>query len=279
MNQITIDEIRSNPDIAIDELFESGAFVIPQLIHTETASALKDRCLRVEDSYIQKGGKTDINGSVISHPFLYDSEFYKYVEIPEICDLIERCIGDSIILVNANINNRQISKGLSGNTAPGVGWHTDSRYVQKGQRRLPHGFGYILCICLDNFSEKNGATKIIKGSHLFDEKPTREIDSDKYKIETITLKQGDAFLFDCGIWHTAGTPNEETRWSIFNFYAPWYIKPYYDYPNMFTSKQKLDFSDRLMKLLHFNSQPPVLQTHRVNTVIDIDEFKRQLGKS
>ena len=133
MNQITIDEIRSNPDIAIDELFESGAFVIPQLIHTETASALKDRCLRVEDSYIQKGGKTDINGSVISHPFLYDSEFYKYVEIPEICDLIERCIGDSIILVNANINNRQISKGLSGNTAPGVGWHTDSRYVQKGK--------------------------------------------------------------------------------------------------------------------------------------------------
>ena len=48
---------------------------------------------------------------------------------------------------------------------------------------------------------------------------------------------------------------------------------------MFTSKQKLDFSGRLMKLLHFNSQPPVLQTHRVNTVIDIDEFKRQLGKS
>ena len=41
MNQITIDEIRSNPDIAIDELFESGAFVIPQLIHTETASALR----------------------------------------------------------------------------------------------------------------------------------------------------------------------------------------------------------------------------------------------
>lgn len=277
MNQISIDELKSNSNKALDELFESGAFVIPKLIQPCTAEALKRKCMKVEECFIKKGGKTDINGSVISHPFLYDSEFFKYIEIPEICNLIERCIGDSIILVNANINNRQIAKGLSGNIAPGVGWHTDSRYVQEGKRRLPHGFGYIFCICLDNFSMENGATKIIKKSHLLDEKPSRIIDETKYNIETITLQQGDAFLFDCGIWHTAGTPNENSRWSIFNFYAPWYIKPYYDYPDMFSNKQKLEFSDRLMKLLHLNSQPPSLQTHRVNTVIDISEYRHQLS--
>ena len=149
--------------------------------------------------------------------------------------------------------------------------------MQKGKKRLPHGFGYILCICLDDFSEKNGATKIVNNSHLFEEKPNRCIEESDYSIETVTLKKGDAFIFDCGIWHTAGHPNENTRWSIFNFYAPWYIKPYYDYPNMFSDKEKIELSDRLMQLLHFNSQPPKLQTNRVNTVVDISEYKHQLS--
>ena len=119
MKQITIDQLGNNIEMGVDELFESGAFVIPGLIDTNVAEELKCRCERVEEHYVRQGGKTDINGSVISHPFTYDVEFFKYIEIPEICNLVEKCIGDSIILVNANINNRQIAKGLSGNIAQG----------------------------------------------------------------------------------------------------------------------------------------------------------------
>ena len=84
-------------------------------------------------------------------------------------------------------------------------------------------------------------------------------------FKQILGEQGTVVIFDTGLWHRAGTPSRKfSRWSIFALYGPWFMKPYYDFPNMFKKNCKL--SKNLKKLLHFNSVPPKNELERTNTL-------------
>ena len=71
---------------------------------------------------------------------------------------------------------------------------------------------------------------------------------------------------DTSLWHTAGPPGKKSRWSVFNMYGPWFVKPYFRYYDMFEEKKIMKFSRLLHKLLHFGSNPPLNQNERLATL-------------
>ena len=56
------------------------------------------------------------------------------------------------------------------------------------------------------------------------------------------MSAGSIAIMDTSLWHTAGPPSKESRWSVFNMYGPWFVKPYFRYYDMFEEK-------KIMKLI------------------------------
>ena len=58
------------------------------------------------------------------------------------------------------------------------------------------------------------------------------------------------------MWHRSGKSSDNSRWSMFNLYGPWFHKPYYNYYEMLKDKANINIPKKIKKLLHFNSMPP-----------------------
>ena len=258
-----------------DFLLIDGIVAIKNFITPAECSKYLLNCLDIQSQFVKEGGQLNYNGTVISHPFMYNRKFLELSCNMYIHGIIKRSIGDSSILVNSNINNRQVNIDGIKNSAPGASWHTDSRYIQQGRVRIGHSFGYQFCVCISDFNANNGATQFIEKSHLYTTRPPRELDETLYQFKTIELKAGDAFIFDTGLWHRSGPPSNSPRWSCFNFYGPWYFKPYFNYPRMFSSKDIKHFDDTTLDLLHFTSDPPISQIHSSKTLLTPDEFRKK----
>ena len=145
----------------------------------------------------------------------------------------------------------------------GSTWHTDSRYL--GKKRISRGFSYFCIIALDPFTKQNGATKFIPKSVKFSSIPSRKItdNSKKYKVKNLIMKEGSICIMDSGIWHKAGKSSNLSRWSIFNRYTGWFVKPYFDYKKL----TKQNIKKIYKKLLHGFADPPKINGNRINTVV------------
>ena len=91
----------------------------------------------------------------------------------------------------------------------------------------------------------------------------------KYKHKLITGKRGTMYIIDTGIWHKGGTASNKSRWSLFNYYSPWFVKPYYQYEKMLGEKKSKKISKQIRKLLHYYSTPPINDETRLSTVTRI----------
>ena len=83
----------------------------------------------------------------------------------------------------------------------------------------------------NDFSKNNGGTLYVPKSHLIrNKKPKRYYN---YSYKQIIAKAGTIAITDMALWHRAGDElSKKNRWSVFSYYGPWFMKPYYSYPEM-----------------------------------------------
>ena len=78
-------------------------------------------------------------------------------------------------------------------------------------------------------------------------------------------------LFDAGMCHKAGPPGVKSRWGSVCYYGPWFMKPYYRFPDIIREQYGEDFIRTLTpvqrRLLHFNSTPPLNEVERFSTLM------------
>lgn len=126
-----------------------------------------------------------------------------------------------------------------------------------------------IAIAVDNFTKKNGSTRIWPFSHKSFYTP-KEIK--KFKIKTpepmlVELKKGDMMIFMGHLWHTIGNnQTNKDRWGIFSFFHPWWIKSTWEY----TRSDKNFFSNLNVfskKILGFNHVVPSLYSKRNYTKV------------
>ncbi|RMD95355.1 MAG: hypothetical protein D6813_00545, partial [Calditrichaeota bacterium] len=130
--------------------------------------------------------------------------------------------------------------------------HTDSKKFEY----IPgYHFGLIMNLALDDFTEENGATYYLPGSHKIKEKPNEE---EFYKNSVRAIRNaGDAIFFHPLCWHAAGKNlTKKTRYAVTVYACRSFIKQRLDFPRMVNSEILSWIGERGRQFLGFNSRVP-----------------------
>lgn len=201
---------------------------------------------------------------VINSPFQYNKIFFNYIYNKKIDYFMKKLIDEHYVLLNSNIINRQINNEIvSKRTNMGETWHTDSRII--GASTMQPKISYIIVTMLEDFTKYNASTEYVESSHLADLKSINKLLKNKNKVKQLTGKPGSVAIFDSRLLHKGGVSTNVSRWSIYSYYGPWFIKPYFDY-NKMLGKKMLKLTTQQKKILHYFSSPPKNDRFRNSTL-------------
>ena len=244
-------------------LKEDGLTYIPNAYSKAECARYVSKCNAIMEKLIaDKKATRDGDCRNIWNFFKHDPELLDLVYHPALEEILKNSIDEDFVLVAGNIINRQRFNLTSGGSNYADDWHTDSRYL--GGQRLAAGFNFGFIVMLEDFTKENGATHFIRGTQKLRERPNRMGD---YQYETLTGEAGTAVIFDSGVWHRGGTPSEKSRWGVFSMYGPWFMKPYFRFPEMLGEDFKKKLTPELKRLFHYDSIPPLDENERINTLV------------
>lgn len=124
----------------------------------------------------------------------------------------------------------------------------------------------VVIVMLDDFTEENGATRVVPGSHTIGCYADNGV---AYPEEIlITGSKGDVIIFDGALWH-GSSPNLSSmeRWSVNIGYGRWFLKPSFDIARSLVPSIYQQMSEFEKDLLGLKTVPP------------LDEFQRITRKS
>ncbi len=252
----------------IKELKNNGITYLKNVLSKKECNSFIKEFEKTFKAFESKYKKLGNRGQVIQNYFLYNKNYLKLLELKKVDKILKEVIDNNYVLINSSLTNRfkrnnKFNKKSLHLEDLGGDWHHDSRLI--GNRRLDRGFSFIVMIMLDKFEKDNGCTQYVEKSHLIRDKfPERK---KNYKHKKILGDQGTVAIIDTGLWHKAGEPSDKkTRWSIFSYYGPWFMKPYYNYPAMIQKRYKNSISKNLKKILHCNSIPPDSELESIYTL-------------
>lgn len=194
----------------------------------------------------------DARTEVIFNYFYEDPSLLKLISNKTIDNFMKKALDKYYVLQVSSARNTIFSKNTE-KIAAGYRWHKDNRFINK--KNIKPTLLYSIIICLDEFNQYNGATEYIPGSNKTYSFFSRH--QNKKKSKKILAKKGDLVFIDGNLLHRVGKnikPNT-TRWSIFAFYTPWWIKPSSNFKKLM-SKHTKKLSELDKKILHFDSTPP-----------------------
>jgi hypothetical protein len=112
-----------------------------------------------------------------------------------------------------------------------------------------------LLVMLDDFTEQNGATYLLSGSHRSWEQPPDEV---FYRDAVRAVgPSGSIVMFNSNLWHAAGVnrSNEPRRALTLAFTRP-FVKQQLDYPRALGYDRCDSFSPALRQILGYNARVP-----------------------
>ena len=80
---------------------------------------------------------------------------------------------------------------------------------------------------LTDFTEENGATRVVPGSHRSADVPDYSKHQSEYQTEPVEMPAGSVLVFDGGLWHTSGENTTADTWrlGLQVSYCAGYIRP------------------------------------------------------
>lgn len=137
-----------------------------------------------------------------------DPVFRQMVQLPAVLALLEDGIRWPALLGN-------ISANIAEPGSDGGAWHRDQMYIPRPWPKKPLGMnlGWVL----DDFTEENGATEVIPGSHLMDDLDPSTLE----KIaEPVVAPAGTLMVFEGRVLHRTGCNRSGApRAGLFGWYA------------------------------------------------------------
>jgi Phytanoyl-CoA dioxygenase (PhyH) len=232
----------------IDLIKQDGWLLLPQLIDHEFIDRLiKDLGSAYEIQrpiQIRNGIGKDTNGTLHHLPSM-GGTFLEFLDRAYCAGLLDSFFSGPYVL----------------NSFGGVlNLPNDVAYVGRVHRDLRTFSGDLnlmaqLLVMLDDFTEENGATCFLTGSHRC---PQRPDDKEFFAACTPALgNAGSVVFFNSNLWHAAGLnrTNQPRRALTLIFTRP-FIKPQFDYPRAIGYEAAGSLSDRLKQVLGYNARIP-----------------------
>ena len=249
----------------VSELTKYGVTFLPNMLSKKKCQEYIDISSALVNKFIKKKKPISPNCQLIENPYRHNLKYLDLIYNKTVDQILTKVLDDSYILINSNIINRKwrddVPTNGKGNMI-GDTWHTDSRYL--AGKRLDKGFSFIAITMFDDFTTENASTLYIPSSHVRRGVPERK---KNYKCKRILGKAGTMVIFDSGLWHRGGDATHNDRWSMYSYYGPWFVKPYFRFPEMLDEKFGKKLSKPLRRLLHYTSTPPLNEDERRHTVI------------
>lgn len=112
-----------------------------------------------------------------------------------------------------------------------------------------------MLVMLDDFTEDNGATFLLSGSHLKDEKPSEDFFYNN--AHRAIAPAGSILLFDSLTWHAAGINKTEfPRKALTLAFTRPFMKQQMDYPRFLGYDRMDEFEETVKQVIGYNSRVP-----------------------
>lgn len=232
-------------DADFDVLMEHGFVIIENLIPHEICEEIKAECLSLlghtgRNSF--EGHKTQRVYNVLSKTRQTD----KLATHPRILGLMDKFFEPGFLLSQSQIINIQPGE------AP-QGLHTDDSFYKLPRPRQPLGAATVWAI--DAFTETNGATVVIPGSHKWGDDRTGQRD----EAISAVMPQGSVIFFLGTTWHGGGqNRSESARFAITHQYCEAYMRQQENYLLELSKETVCNLSPELQSLVGYSIYPPFM---------------------
>jgi ectoine hydroxylase-related dioxygenase (phytanoyl-CoA dioxygenase family) len=194
-------------------------------------------------------GRNDFEG------FLSERVYALLAKAPPVARIVEH--PDVLAVVDALLTpHYRLSACLAIQVHPGEtaqGWHADDSYVRVPRPRPMMGMSAIWA--LDDFTEHNGATELIPGSHLWGE--DEQALPDDPRAVKVLMKAGSAVLFAGTLVHRGGAHRGSgTRLGITPQYCEPWIRQIENMPLAVPPELARRYSERVQELLGYDIFEP-----------------------
>ena len=210
----------------IKELFKNGYYVIYDVLDLNKCDLiirnlekLKKKTSKNKDFFDEatKKGQLIIRDLPLRDP----KNFLNLIDNKLIMEVLDGIFKETFILDNC-MASKTINVKKKFNSLAHIDSHIASKNVQDT-------LDIVACYCFDEFTQKNGATKIWPKSHLSGIRLQNDKDYKKRiksNFKYVEAKKGSVIIFLGQTWHQIGAnTNSLSRWGCLCHYKRWWIKP------------------------------------------------------
>ncbi len=201
-------------DTHAERIARDGYTILERVIEPELVSALAQDLLRLEEEYDVEPARNAFEGAhtVRIYNLLVHGALYEQVPVhPAVLPLVERVL-DAGCLVSS-LSSIAIDPGER------------AQPIHADDQLLPLPKPHVATVCntmwaLTDFTEANGATRLIPGSHLRDHSPAFGAHYDSIAAE---MPRGSVLVWHGSLWHGGGA-NRSTQRRVgiaMNYCAGW----------------------------------------------------------
>lgn len=260
-------DARFDVQAIVREIHENGLCCVPDVFGQDACRLYCDVLDKTVAEVAAKGGYFGSRKTqVIYNYFAHDERFYQLFAHDLINSVMTELIDKDFVPISPSARNPRQDPDLpSDGVTSGEGWHVDARVSNPRTGALFRpSFAFYAIVALEPFRRENAATHYLPKSHLEYRKPTDR--NGDYPYEVMEADPGSIMFFDSALWHRTGVPTDKSRWSIFNMYGPWFMKPYFRFRENFTADQIARMPPVVKRMLHLHSVPPIDPNTRTQTV-------------
>ena len=206
-------------DSHFEQLSRDGYTVINDAIDLELIDELRDDVERLQDELQRTpaNNKFEGNRTTRTYNLLAHSELWQHVPVhPSVLPVVESVLGAECL--------------ISSLASIAIGPGERAQVLHADDQVQPLAKPHIATVCnsmwaLTDFTEENGATRLVPGSHLWQNPNYQDGEPD---VETIPaeMPKGSVLIWHGSLWHGGGanTTKDETRVGIAMNYCAGFIR-------------------------------------------------------
>jgi ectoine hydroxylase-related dioxygenase (phytanoyl-CoA dioxygenase family) len=252
------DSVSNEIERHAEEIRRLGVTIIPNAFAREEMEYIRGRLHEIYAQQCEEiGGEENLHlindANIVRSPLVYDDAFVRVAKHPTALAVARACLGENISLASqVGILNKPGARNYVEN------WHRELQYQHFTTSR-PLAVQTLLTV--DEFTQQNGATFFLYGTHLFENFPSDDFVR-KWQVQ-IEAPQGSLIMFDCLLYHrSAPNRSDRERLAINNFYTLPILAQQIDLASSLEGRHADTAEDRALFGYQWNPPPNALAWRR-----------------